>query len=134
MVTTEQDQAGIRRAYVEGWNRTMIEIWKERIVLLGAIETGALYNSVMEVEVKADDRVSSVTLRQSFLEYGLYVDRGTGREFARGNPGDIGRPVVRRAKPWFSRKYWSSVHRLKEFFTDSLGKEFCGVISRIMES
>ena len=134
MVTTEQDQAGIRRAYVEGWNRTMIEIWKERIVLLGAIETGALYNSVMEVEVKADDRVSSVTLRQSFLEYGLYVDRGTGREFARGNPGDIGRPVVRRAKPWFSRKYWSSVHRLKEFFADSLGKEFCGVISRIMEN
>lgn len=133
MVTVEQDQAGIRRAYVEGWNRTMIEIWKERIVLLGAIETGALYNSVMEVEVKADDRVSSVTLRQSFLEYGLYVDRGTGREFARGNPGDIGRPVVRRAKPWFSRKYWSSVHRLKEFFADSLGKEFCGVISRVME-
>lgn len=123
----------VRRHYVESWNRTMVDIWKERIVLLGAFDKGGLYNSVVAMPITADERVTEVTLQHSFFEYGLFVDRGTGRETAKGNPGDIGRPKVRVAKPWYNRKYWSSVNRLKEFFADSLGEEFVGVIAGLME-
>ena len=79
--------------------------------------------------LRADGRFFEVGLSQSFLEYGLWQDYGTGRETPRGNSGDLGRAKKRQRRRWFSRKYYASVMRLKEFLEENIGAEFCGIIS-----
>lgn len=128
--TTGSEQA--RRLYVQAFNSTMVSIWKEKIALLGVVDTGALYNSVVEMGLRADGTFTSVDLRQGFLEYGLYQDAGTGREVPCGNPGDIGRDKVRERRQWFSRKYYASVMNLREFFADNLGSEMADTLGSVL--
>ena len=121
-----------RRKYVAAFNSTMIKIWKEQITLLGVIDTGALYRSVVAMGATADGKYTSVTLSQAFNEYGLFVDYGTGSNTRRGNPGDIGMDNRRKRKRWFSRKYFASVMNIREFFADNLGKNCAEVISNAL--
>ena len=123
-----------REAYVKAFNDTMVKIWKEKIVLLGAIDTKALLDSVVGIRTTADDKITSVTLEQSFLQYGYYVEAGTGKEVYIGNPGDIGRDKVRKAKPWFFRKHIASVYNIRDFFAESLGKDMADTISNALSS
>ena len=118
-----------REKYVRAFNSTMIKIWREQIILLGAIDTGALYRSAMAVSMRADGRFTSISLSQKFNLYGLYVDYGTGSNTPRGNPGDIGRENKRKRKRWFSRKYFASVMNIREFFADNLGKEIADTVA-----
>ena len=104
----------------------MLKIWQEQITLLGVIDTGALLASPKALPLRADGRFMEVGLSQSFLEYGLWQDYGTGR---RGNSGDLGRAKKRQRRRWFSRKYYASVMNLKEFLEENIGKEFLGLIS-----
>ena len=112
----------------------MIRIWKEQITLLGVIDTGRLLQSPIAIRMNADGKFSEVHLSQAFLEYGLWQDYGTGKEVPRGNSGDLGRAKVRKARHWFSRKYYMSVMNIKEFMADSLGKEFMGILSDALDS
>ncbi|MCH5331868.1 MAG: hypothetical protein J1E33_05625 [Alistipes sp.] len=121
-----------RRKYVLAFNATMIKIWREQIALLGVIDTGALYRSTVAIGMTADGKFTSVTLKQSFLAYGLFVDYGTGRNTPRGNQGDLGRDNPRRRRRWFSRKHFASVMNIREFFADNLGKEAANVISNAL--
>lgn len=127
-------QAAIRERerYVMAFNDTMVKIWREQLTLLDAIDTGALYRSVVGTKVRHDGRFISITLGQSFKTYGLYVDYGTGRDTPRGNSGDLGRANGRRRKPWFSRKYYASVKNIQEFYAQSLGREFCRAIAHAL--
>ncbi len=118
-----------RARYVNAFNTTMVNIWTEKIRALDIIDTGALLNSVASMPVDADGRFLDITLKQHFLEYGLWQEYGTGKEVPRGNPGDIGRDKVRQRRPWYARKYFSSVMNLKDFLADSVGQEFCGIVS-----
>ncbi len=68
-----------RKKYVTAFNDTMLKIWQEQITLLGVIDTGALLASPKALPVRADGRFFEVGLSQSFLEYGLWQDYGTGR-------------------------------------------------------
>ena len=113
-----------RKKYVEAWNKTMIDIWQERIHKLRVMDTGALWRSATQLPVRADGRFYDITLSQNFLEYGLWQDLGVGREVPHGNPGDIGREKKRERRRWFSSKYYSSVLALRDFMADSLGDEF----------
>lgn len=97
--------------------------------MLGVIDTGQLLHSPIALATKADGRFVDISLSQAFLEYGLWQDYGTGKEVPRGNSGDIGRDKVRQRRRWFSKKYYASVMNLREFLSDSLGKEFLGVVS-----
>lgn len=127
---TEQQAIDARQKYVTAFNDTMIRIWKEKITLLNVIDTGRLLHSVpIVLAMRADGRFFEVTLTQSFLEYGLWQDYGTGRETPRGNPGDIGRAKVRQRRKWFSTKYYASVMNIKEFYEENLGWQFCGLIA-----
>ena len=126
---TEQQAIEERAKYVSAFNDTMIQIWKEQITLLGVIDTGRLLNSPVAVRTSADGKISEVHLSQAFLEYGLWQDYGTGKEVPRGNSGDLGKPKVRKEHHWFSRKYYMSVMNIKEFMSDSLGKQFMGIIA-----
>ena len=130
---TEQQAIDARQKFVTAFNDTMIRIWKEKITLLDVIDTGRLLHSVpIVLAMRADGRFFEVTLTQSFLEYGLWQDYGTGRETPRGNPGDIGRAKKRQRRKWFSTKYYASVMNIKEFYEDNIGRSFTGIISNAL--
>ena len=120
-----------REKFVTAFNDTMLRIWQEQITLLGVIDTGALLASPKSLPVRADGRFFEVGLSQSFLEYGLWQDYGTGRETPRGNSGDLGRAKKRQRRRWFSRKYYASVMNIKEFYEENIGREFCGILMRL---
>ena len=118
-----------RQKYVMAFNDTMLKIWQEQITLLEVIDTGQLLASPRSLPVRADGRFFEVVFSQTFLEYGLWQDYGTGKETPRGNSGDIGREKKRKRRRWFSKKYYASVMNIRDFFADNLGKEFQGIIA-----
>ena len=126
---SEQQAFEERQKYVMAFNDTMLKIWQEQITLLEVIDTGQLLASPRSLPVRADGRFFEVGLSQTFLEYGLWQDYGTGRETPRGNSGDIGRDKKRKRRRWFSKKYYASVMNIRDFFADNLGKEFQGIIA-----
>ena len=130
MTEPTQDKAlEAREKYVIAFNKTMIDIWKERITLLDVRDTDALLHSPITLATRHDGRFFEVSLTQQFLEYGLWQDYGVGRETPRGNSGDLGRTKRRQRRPWFSKKYFASVMNLKEFYAENLGHEFQGIIA-----
>ena len=129
---TEQQALEQRQKWVNGFNDTMLKICQEQITLLGVIDTGALLASPKALPVRADGRFFEVALTQTFLEYGLWQDYGTGRETPRGNSGDLGRAKKRKRRKWFSRKYYASVMNLKEFYEDNIGRTFTGILSNAL--
>jgi len=126
---TEQQAQDERERYIRGWNETMLKIWQERITLLEVIDTGRLLQSPAALPIQADGRFFEVSLSQEFLEYGLWQDYGVGRETPRGNSGDLGHTKKRQHRPWFSKKYYSSVLNLRDFIGDNVGREFQGIMA-----
>ncbi len=131
----DQEQAALRERekFVTAFNETMLKIWKEQMTLLDVIDTGALLASPKSLPLRADGRFMELGLSQSFLEYGLWQNFGTGKEIPRGNNGDIGRERKRKKKPWFSRKYYASVMNLRDFLADNMAKEFVGVVAKSLD-
>ena len=129
----EQRAFSEREKFVTAFNETMLKIWKEQMTLLDVIDTGALLASPKSLPLRADGRFMELGLSQSFLEYGLWLNFGTGKEIPRGNNGDIGRERKRKKKPWFSRKYYASVMNLRDFLADNMAKEFVGVVAQSLD-
>lgn len=134
MAVNSQQAIDDRQKFVEAWNKTMIDIWQERIHALKVVDTGALWRSPLNLPVQADVRFYDITLSQNFLEYGLWQDLGVGREVPHGNPGDIGRDKKRERRRWFSIKYYSSVMNLRDFMAESLGDEFKSMFCAALDS
>jgi len=132
MSGNDQEQAALRERekFVTAFNETMLKIWKEQMTLLDVIDTGTLLASPKSLPLRADGRFMELGLSQSFLEYGLWQNFGTGKEIPRGNNGDIGRERKRKKKPWFSRKYYASVMNLRDFLAENMAKEFVGVVAQ----
>ena len=127
----DRDPIDERKKFVEAWNKTMLDIWQERIFKLKVMDSGSLWRSPLELPVRADGRFYDITLSQTFLEYGLWQDLGVGREVPIGNGGDIGRDKKRVRRRWFSTKYYASVMALRDFMAESLGQEFVGMFSNL---
>lgn len=125
------DTIEARRKFVEAWNKTMIDIWQEKIFKYKIYDTGNLYRSPLALDIRADGRFYDITLSQTFIEYGIWQDLGTGREVPIGNPGDLGHDKVRQRRPWFSPKYYASVMNLRDFYAESLGREFVGMFANL---
>lgn len=51
------------------------------------------------------------------------------RQPLRGNSGDICREKKRKGRRCFSKKYYSSVMNIRDFFADNLDREFQGIIA-----
>lgn len=135
LVNPQPDKARDQRVkYISAFFTTMRKIWAEQVVLLGAVDTMQLFWSVKANvgQVLTDKESRAVEMQWEFLEYGLWVNYGTGKEVYRGNPGDIGRDKVRQKKVWFSKKFFASFMNMKEFMTDNLGMEFLGMVSNAM--
>ena len=133
IINEHLDAQSEREKYVNAFNDTMLRIWREQMTLLGVIDTGRLLSSPKSLPIRADGRFIEVGLSQSFLEYGLWQDFGTGKEIPRGNHGDIGREKKRVAKKWFSRKYYSSVMNIRDFMSDNIGHEFVGLVAKALD-
>lgn len=118
-----------RQRYVKAFNDTMVQIWKEKIMLLGVRDTDSLLNSVVGVRMDADGKYLAVELEQAFNVYGIFVNYGVGKEVYRGNPGDIGMDKVREAKKWFSVKYYASMKNMEEFYANNVGKDLADTIT-----
>lgn len=141
------DTMEARRKFVEAWNKTMIDIWQEKIFKYKIMRTNALYRSMknegmtdtgIRLGVRADGRFYDIEITEAFLEYGIWQDFGTGREKWIGNPGDIGDTTksgkprnFREPRPWFSPKYYASVMNLRDFYAESLGQEFVGMFANL---
>lgn len=123
-----------RRKFVEAWNSTMIDIWQERINKLKVIDTGSLWRSPVSLPVLADGRFFDISLSQTFLEYGIWQDLGTGRNVAIGNTHKKDMDDwenKRERRRWFSTAYYSSTMKLRDVMADSLGKEFVGLFANL---
>lgn len=45
-----------RQKFVEAWNKTMIDIWQERIYHLKIMDTNALWRSPITLKARSDGR------------------------------------------------------------------------------
>lgn len=120
-----------REEYVNAFNSEMVRIWKEQIIKTGAIDKGNLYKSFLMRHNK-DGKILEIFTEWNFMEYGVYVDRGTGKEVYKNNPGDLGQDKNRKAKPWLSKKFYSSYLNIRDFFAENLAEEFCAAVPKIM--
>lgn len=131
-MTGNDNAIDTRRRFVDSWNTVMLRIWQEQIILLDAVDTRHLLDSLKSLPVRADGRYYDVTVTEEFTEYGIYVNDGVGREVPRGNIGDINREKNRIAKPWFRKKMLSSYLKMRDFFAESFGLEFLGIVSNVI--
>lgn len=135
------------REWERGWTDMMVKIWKENMLRLKIFDTGRLYN---HVEGRVVDVEGMVTITHQFLLYGIYVARGVGNGYRRGNSGvddenglrflgkdyrkahKMGKP--RKKRDWFSRKYLSSMHVLSEVERDLYGNAYMGTLSNVVQA
>lgn len=126
--------------YAEGWYRTMTDIWRDRLALLDIGHTGRLFHSVQGSGL--DLSGTDLTAAFQFVDYGIYVDRGVGRGYTRGNGGDLkildpvyrhehGLGRARRKTLWFSRSWYISRRVFNEAMADLLGQAFVGAFDRL---
>lgn len=136
--------------YQKVWTDMMLKIWEEKMLLLNVHYTGSLASSVF-----GESKPDIVNFR--FLEYGLYVDTGVGYAY-KGHDGNLpfldeiyreehglnipkrtgpawgshwtsGNP--RKAKPWFNKKFFSSVMNMKDDLARIIGDNFVGIVQSI---
>ena len=122
--------------FQEQWAKKMVEIWTDRLIMLGGVRTGNLYRSVQRGATSLSTEESIIAF--SFLQYGIYVDAGTGRGYKRGNGGDLyflgkeyrkkhklGKPRQRR--PWFSKSWNISLRVMADYMQQKLADEYTGL-------
>ena len=61
-----------RKKYIDAWERMMVDIWKEKIVRLGVIDTKQLYSDITGKITSQGDDIHSIT--HQFMEYGIFQD------------------------------------------------------------
>ena len=129
--------------FQEEWAKKMVEIWTDRLIMLGAFTKEAhLLRSVALDGAHLSQEESQIAF--SFLQYGIYVDAGTGRGYKRGNGGDLyflgkeyrkkhklGKPRQRR--PWFSKSWNISLRIMANYMQRKLGEEYTGLFAALSD-
>ena len=129
---TNDTELEARKKFIDSYNDTQIRIWKDRIRMLQAVRSGALLRSPAPAIKLYDADVSNVTLAQSFIDYGIWVNFGVGREMPAGQRLPEGSRPRRRAKRWFDKSYYRSVFNLRDFMARSFGRRAVGLIARAL--
>lgn len=135
------------RQWEIGWTDMMVKIWKENMLNLGIFDTGRLYN---RINGKVVNMEGMITITHQFMMYGIYVARGVGNGYRRGNSGKdddnglqfldkfyrkehkLGKP--RHERDWFSRRYISSIKVLSEVERELYGNAYMGTLSNVVEA
>lgn len=137
---TQRGQTARLEPYISAWRDKMVEIWRDRLDLLGVHNTGALRRSVQEGQFSVGDTRADLAFR--FLDYGIYVDLGVGNGYRHDNGGNLeflgavyrhehrlGKSRERR--PWFNKSWYISVEILKSHLASILGDQFSGAFDTL---
>ena len=128
------------QGFSSAWADKMVEIWRDKIDLLDAIDTGRLRASVAKERFRVNDSGGEIGFR--FIYYGVYVDAGVGNGYKRGNGGDLqflgktyrathGLGEPRKKKRWFSPSWYISTRVIAERWGRILGERFAGLIDNL---
>ena len=135
------------------WNRfgeIVIDRWQRQLLEKDIYDTGNLYRS-LEYGYRATNALNQIVGRGhaaevkagtipevfsfSFPLYGIYVERGVGRGYTRGNGGDLvkfeGRGRGRGRRTWFYRIFANQRHRLGELVAEQYGRAAASMIHTI---
>ena len=133
------------------WDRfgeIVIERWQKQLLKKDIFDTGTLYRSI-EYNYRAVNAANQVVGRGSgeshggvkvpdwvafsFPMYGIYVEKGVGRGYTRGNGGNLvkfeGRGRERRT--WYYRIFANERHRLGELVAEVYGRAAASMIHTI---
>ena len=135
------------REYEKAWTEMMVTIWRENMLRLQIFDTGKLYNRITG---KVQNMDGMVTISHQFLMYGIYVARGVGNGYRRGNSGKddenglkfLGKSyrrkhkmgAARKKRDWFSRRYMSSIVVLSRVERDLYGNAYMGTLSNVVQA
>lgn len=147
------------RLWEKAWAEMMVTIWRENILRLGIVDTMQLHN---KIEHRVMDTGGQIQIAHEFMLYGIYVAKGVGNGYRRGNLGDLdilnkdyrrkhgldkprktgnrdsrGQVKYTSGKPrerrdWFTPRYLSSIDVLTEVETQLYGHAYMGTLSNVV--
>lgn len=135
------------RAWEQAWTEMMVTIWRENIMRLGIVDTMRLHNTIRH---RVTDMGGQVQIAHEFMLYGIYVARGVGKGYRRGNSGKddenglrflnkeyrrahrLGKPRQRR--DWFTPRYLSSIDVLTQVEAQLYGHAYMGTLSNVVQA
>ena len=135
------------RAWERGWADMMVTIWRENILRMGIIRTGTLKDSL---SYNVSDTNGQISIAHQFMLYGIFVARGTGKGYRRGNSGKddenglqflgksyrkahkLGKP--RQKREWWFPKYMGSLQVLSEVERSLYGEAYMGTLSNVLSA
>lgn len=136
----KQNNTADLQTYSKAWYDKMVEIWRDRIDAMNILDTGALRGSVAGNGFAMDELGGQMAFQ--FLQYGIFVDLGTGKGYKRGNGGDLeflGKDYrkqhnlgkARKKRPWFSTSWYVSTKVIRDVYARLVGEKFAGIIDNI---
>lgn len=125
----------------------VIKDWQEKLLEKKIYDTGNLYRSI-EYGYRATNALGQIVGRGhgsevkagtvpdvftfKFPLYGIYVERGVGRGYTRGNGGDLvkfkGTGRGRERRTWYYRIFAHERHRLGELVAEQYGRAAASMI------
>ena len=128
----------------------VIKDWQEKLLEKKIYDTGNLYRSI-EYGYRATNALGQIVGRGhgsevkagtvpdvftfKFPLYGIYVERGVGRGYTRGNGGDLvkfkGTGRGRERRTWYYRIFANERHRLGELVAEQYGRAAASMIHTI---
>ena len=124
--------------YSKEWLKMMVRIWQDKLDELKVWDTGRLHNYLMYHNSSLEGMDVDAVFQ--FMEYGIYVEAGTGNGYKKDNGGDLkfldsnyryehelGRPRI--PKPWFDKSWYISGQVLKEKYAELIGEAFVGAFN-----
>ena len=135
-----QNNTADLQTYSKAWYDKMVEIWRDRIDAMNILDTGALRGSVAGNGFAMDEAGGQMAFK--FLQYGIFVDLGTGKGYKRGNGGDLeflGKDYrkqhnlgkARKKRPWFSTSWYVSTKVIRDVYARLVGEKFVGIMDNL---
>ena len=135
-----QNNTADLQTYSKAWYDKMVEIWRDRIDAMNILDTGALRGSVAGKGFSVDEMGGQMAFK--FLQYGIFVDLGTGKGYKRGNGGDLkflGKDYrkehklgkARKKRPWFSTSWYVSTKVIRDVYARLVGEKFVGIMDNL---
>lgn len=136
----KQNNTADLQTYSKAWYDKMVEIWRDRIDAMNILDTGALRGSVAGNGFAMDELGGQMAFQ--FLQYGIFVDLGTGKGYKRGNGGDLeflGKDYrkqhnlgkARKKRPWFSTSWYVSTKVIRDVYARLVGEKFVGIMDNL---
>ena len=135
-----QNNTADLKTYSKAWYDKMVTIWRDRIDAMNIRDTGALRGSVAGKGFAMDELGGQMAFQ--FLQYGIFVDLGTGKGYKRGNGGDLeflGKDYrkqhklgkARKKRPWFSTSWYVSTKVIRDVYARLVGEKFVGIMDNL---